>query len=100
MIFPRSEEERRHAFKTLRQHPAPEGLAFAVTLQSHKMYEQQASTTIVSIASKVAMKDPQKAERALQQVLHLTTNVKLKQAAEHQIALIQASDTQPRAAAD
>lgn len=100
VIFPQSEEERRHAFETLRQYPAPEGLAFAVTLLSHKMYEQQASTTIVSIASKVAMKDRQKSQRALQQVLHMTTNVKLRQAAEQQLALIQASDTQPRAAAD
>jgi hypothetical protein len=100
VIFPQSEEERRHAFETLRQYPAPEGLAFAVTLLSHKMYEQQASTTIVSIASKVAMKDRQKSQRALQQVLHMTTNVKLKQAAEQQLALIQASDPQPPAAAD
>lgn len=100
LMFSQSDEERLQAFETLRRYPAPGGLALAVTLLSHGMYEPQACATIVSLADSLGVKDPAETEKALLQVLDLTTDSALRPAAEEKLAMVREFARQRQAEAD
>ena len=65
-------------FEVIRRYPAPEGLALTASLLNVKDLQQQACSTIVSIADRVAMKAPEQTEKALLQVLEISTDAALK----------------------
>lgn len=83
----RRSEDKRLVFKVVRRYPTPDGLSFAASLLSDEDLRQQACSTIVAIADRVAMKAPEQTERALLQVLGLSTDPALKANAEKAIVI-------------
>jgi HEAT repeat protein len=74
-------------FEVVRRYPTPEGLDLAASLLSDKDLQQQACSTIVAIAAGVAMKAPEQSEKALLQVLELTTDPALKTNAQKALVI-------------
>ena len=74
-------------FEVVRRYPTPEGLSLAASLLSDRGLQQQACSTIVAIADRVAMKAPEQTEKALLQVLKLATDANLKANAEKAIVI-------------
>ena len=80
-------EDRVLIFEVVRRYPTPEGLSLAASLLSDKDLQQQACSTIVATAADVAMKAPEQTEKALLQVLELSTDPALKANAEKAIVI-------------
>ena len=73
--------------EVLKRYPTQEGLNLAASLLSDKDLQRQACSTIVAIGGRVAMESPEQTEKALLQVLELTTNSALKARAEKTLTL-------------
>jgi hypothetical protein len=74
-------------FEVVRRYPTHEGLSLAASLLGDKDLQQQACSTIVAIADRVAMKAPEQTEKALLQVLELASDATLKANAEKAIVI-------------
>ncbi len=74
-------------FEVCRRYPTPEGLALAASLVGGKDLQQQACSTIVPIAGRVAMAAPELTEKALLQVLEISTDAALKSDAEKALVI-------------
>jgi len=71
-------EDRGLVLEVVRRYPTPEGLVLAASLLGDADLQQQACSTIVSIADRVSMETPEQTEKALLQVLKLTADSTLK----------------------
>lgn len=80
-------DDKRLVLEVVGRYPTPEGLSLAASLLSNKDLQQQACSTIVAIADCVAMKAPEQTEKALLQVLELSTDPALKAHAEKAVAI-------------
>jgi len=80
-------DDRMLVFEVVRRYPTPEGLALAASLLGDKDLQQQACSTIVAIAAGVAMAAPEQTEKALLQVLEVSTDATLKADAEKAVVI-------------
>ena len=74
-------------FEVVKRYPTPDGLVLAASLLGDKDLQQQACSTIVLIAGRVAMATPEQTEKALLQVLEVSTDAALKGDAEKALVI-------------
>ena len=67
--IPKRSDHNMLVFEVLRRYPTPEGLGLAVSLFGNKDLQEQACSTIVSMAGALALQVPKETEKALLQVL-------------------------------
>jgi len=74
-------------FEVVRRYPTGDGLNLAASLLADKDIQQQACSTIVKIADRTSMSDPEATEKALLQVLELSSDAAVKAGAQKSIVI-------------
>ena len=79
-------DERALVFEVVRRHPTSEGLTLAALLLRDANLKQQACSTIVEIADRVARSDPEAVEKALVELLEVSDDAAHKAVARKSLA--------------
>lgn len=77
-------------FDAIKRYPMPEGLDLAASLLDDEDLQQQACSTIVAVAGRVAASAPEQTEKALLRVLELSNDSEFKSAAEEPLTIARA----------
>jgi HEAT repeat protein len=80
-------EDRGLVFEVVRRYPTADGLTLAASLLDEADLKQQACATIVEIADRVSMSEPEATEKALAQVLQLSSDAAVKASAEKSLII-------------